>query len=404
MKEIFIISTMQILNGRTAGSQRVLKIAKSLSLGDTNVFICSFTEISKGPFIKSVLYPNIFHLTTKNNGRSSIFHLFYFIFSLNRFIKARKSNSVIYLYPTSKIIHDFIYLIYFKLIQKYKFFCEINELRSTNLYTKTPPANDLKKVLFYIKFPFIFLIYKVSEVQIFFYDGVIVISTSLEKYLSRYTKKKIRIPILCDISNSINFKQLPYNRNEPFKICFSGTISTRKEGFNLLFEAMKKVNQKKNVELHMYGFISEGDNKEINHLIEKHHLQGKIFYHGHFDPEDLPVEFLKYNLLILPRPSTRQNKYGFSTKLSEYMVSGIPVLVTDVSDNRLFIKDGHNGYIIPPGSLSEMTTKINEIIDNYNFDNSIVSNAYATSKNEFDYKLYTQKLINFFFNETIPFN
>lgn len=404
MREVFIISTMQIINSRTAGSQRILKIAKSLSLGNANVFLCSFAVISKGPIIQSVLYPNIFQLTTKNKGRGSFFHLFYSIFSLNRFIKERKSDSVIYLYPTTKIIHDFIYLIYFKLIQKNSFFCDVNELRSTNLYTKTPPANDLKKVFFYFKFPCLLLIYKVNEVQTFFYDGVIVISTSLEKYLLRYTKKIIRIPILCEISNTINFKQLPYDISEPFKICFSGTISTRKEGFNLLFEAMQEVNQKKNVELHMYGFISEGDNKEINQLIEKHNLHGKVFYHGLFNPDDLPLEFLKYNLLILPRPSNKQNKYGFSTKLSEYMVSGIPSLVTDVGDNGLFIKDCYNGYIISPGSKAEMTAKINDIIDNYNNDNSIVSNAYLTAQREFDYKLYTQKLINFFFNETIRLN
>lgn len=401
MKEVFIVSTMQIINGRTAGSQRMLNIAKSLSSGNTNVFLCSFTQINQGPIIQSLLYPNIFNLTNENENRTSIFRILSFILNLNRFIKERNSESVIYLYPTSKIIHDIIYLIFFKFIQKHKIFCEINELRSTNLYTKTPPVNILRKIFYYIKFPFILLIYKLSEVQTLFYDGIIVISTNLERYFSRYTKKIIRIPILCDISEPVYCRKLPYYYNGPFKICFSGTFSKRKEGFDFLFEAMNQINQKKIVELHLYGIISDSDNKEMSLLIDKNKIHGKIFYHGLINPKDLPLEFLKYHLLILLRPSTKQNKYGFSTKLSEYMISGIPVLVTNVSDNKLFIKDNFNGYIISPGSISEMISKINYIIDNYNNNNFIVNNALVTAKKEFDNKIYTQKFINFLFNETI---
>jgi glycosyltransferase involved in cell wall biosynthesis len=403
MKEVFIITSIPVINGKTAGSQRILKIAKSLSLADANVFLCSLADIGEGNIVQTAIYPNIFRLTS-NNNKKSISHLFNFLSSLNKFIKERKTESVIYLYPTSKIFHDFVYLIYFKLLRKNKIFCEINELRSTNLYTKTPPSNSFKKIVFYLKYPLVLLIYKVSEIQTFFYDGLIVISTNLDRYFTRYTRKIIRIPILCDISTSISTKHSPYYKDEPFKICFSGTVNSRKEGFNLLFEALENVNKQKKVELHLYGTFSGSDRSEINELIKKYDLNEKVLYHGLINPDDLTAEFLKYNLLILPRPATKQNKYGFSTKLSEYMVSGVPVLVTAVSDNKLYIKDGFNGYLVAPGSSSEMTSKIFSIIDNYNNDDSIASNAYKTAAKEFDYKLYTQKLIKFFFNETVSNN
>ena len=89
-----------------------------------------------------------------------------------------------------------------------------------------------------------------------------------------------------------------------------------------------------------------------------------------------------------------------SHKLSEYLVSGIPVLVTDVSDNALYIRDGFNGYIITPGSASVMADKILEIIRDYNWEAKIlVENAYQTVREKFDYRLFSYDYVNFFWSE-----
>jgi glycosyltransferase involved in cell wall biosynthesis len=400
MKEVFIISTMQLFKGKTAGSQRILNIAKSLALGDTKVFLCSLTQISNGSFELSEFYPNIYHLESRKKEGEGFLHLLHFLFSLNRFIKDRKSESVIYLYPTPRIFHDFIYLVYFKIIKKHRFYCEINELRVTNLFTLSVPKNLLLRSYFYLKLAFYFVIFKLNELQVSFYDGIIVISRNLEEYFSGFSKKIIRVPILCDLSG-INFENLLSSYNTGvFKICFSGSITVRKEGFDLLFEALSLINHKKNVELYLYGNIGDNDNFELNALIEKFKIRNKVFYQGHIAPDKLSQEFCKYNLLILPRPLNNQTKYGFSTKLSEYLVSGVPVLVTDVSDNSFYIKDGYNGFIIAPGSLSEMVFKIFDIIDNYNkYFYIVTNNAYKTAQENFDYKLFTSKIIKFFFKE-----
>ena len=400
MKEVFIISTMQLFKGKTAGSQRILNIAKSLAMGDAKVFLCSLTQISNGSLKLSEFYPNVYHLESRNNKKESFLHLLHFLYSLNKFIKDRNSESVIYLYPTPRIFHDFVYLFYFKIIKRYKFYCEINELRATNLFTLSTPKNILAKFYFYLKFVFYFIVFKLNEIQVFFYDGIIVISRNLEEYFLGLSKKIIRIPILCDLSE-INYEdQASTYQAGVFKICFSGSIAVRKEGFDLLFEALSLVNQKKNVELYLYGFIGDNDNYKLNFLIERYKIKSKVFYLGHIVPDKLTQEFRKYNLLILPRPLNKQTKYGFSTKLSEYLVSGVPVLVTDVSDNSFYIKDGYNGFIIPPGSLSEMVRKIFDIIDNYNkYFYTVTTNAYKTAQENFDYKLFTSTLINFFFKD-----
>ena len=158
------------------------------------------------------------------------------------------------------------------------------------------------------------------------------------------------------------------------------------------------VNKEKNVELYLYGILLDKDRDILNLLTDKFMLRDKVFYKGNIDPDDLAHEFSNYNLLILPRPLIPQTKYGFSTKLSEYLTSGVPVLVTDVSDNALYIKDNFNGYVVSPGSSPEMASKILEIIDGFNNSSSnMAANACKTAREQFDYKLYTGGICGFIF-------
>jgi glycosyltransferase involved in cell wall biosynthesis len=188
--------------------------------------------------------------------------------------------------------------------------------------------------------------------------------------------------------------------NKVFRICFAGVISCIKEGFDILFEALQKVNSVKNVQLYLYGPLHENDKNALEKLVTAFNLSDKVFYVGNIDPDELLKEFVKYHLLILPRPLNLQTKYGFSTKLSEYLVSGVPVLVTDVSDNTLYIKDKINGYVVSPGSPLKMADKIIEIMDSYNANAAdVAKNAKLTAAGEFDYKLFTRTFSDFFFKD-----
>jgi glycosyltransferase involved in cell wall biosynthesis len=407
MREVFIISTGQIVKGKTAGSQRVMNVAKSLAAGNINVFLCSFPQLESDRFESIELSPGISYLKSTGKNVSSFSHLVIFLRAVQRFIKNRNSESVIYLYPTTIILKDFVYLFYFKIIKRYKMYCDINELRATNAFTSFPPQRFLPKLSFYLKSIYDFMAYKLSEIQVLFYDGIVVISSNLEEYFLRYTKRIIRVPILCDVTKIIDDRTPIHFDNKVFKICFAGIINTKKEGFDILFDALHELNFKKNVELYLYGPINDNDRNVLDQLTRKYMLRRKVFYKGNLDPDNLTEEFSKYHLLIIPRPLIPQTKYGFSTKLSEYLTSGVPVLVTDVSDNAAYIKDNYNGFVISPGSKSETVSKILEIIDNYDKNSSVIAkNAYRTAREEFDFKLYSRVFIDFFFKNSkdLPLN
>lgn len=169
----------------------------------------------------------------------------------------------------------------------------------------------------------------------------------------------------------------------------------------IFYEALSRLKSKyKNFELHLYGPINKDTKKLLlNDIPEKFGIKDNVFYHGFVDQKNIINEMRKYNLLILPRPLNMQTHFGFSTKLSEYMVSGVPVLVTDVSDNGLYIKDGYNGFIVKPGDAKIMANKILYIIDKYKQLVELIGmNALVTAKNNFFYANYSKSLVEFLFN------
>jgi glycosyltransferase involved in cell wall biosynthesis len=401
VRAVFIISTAEVLGGKTAGARRILNIAKSIAAGRVEVYICSLADYQNYGSRTREISNGIFAFVKGNTREKNKNSFQHYLRQVNSLMAQRTSEHVVYLYPTTLIWRDFAYLIYFKFLKGCRFFCEINELRSSIAFSSPPPKNLLHKPFYYFKSIKDFVIFKLNELQVCLYDGIIVISTSLERYFSRLAKRMIRIPILCD-SSMINKKELSVVFNEEiFKICFAGYIKFEKEGFDIFLEALSFVNSKYPVELYLYGILSNEDNLLLTGYINKFNLTNHVFYKGNIDPEQLQYEFNKYHLLVLPRPLNKRTKYGFSTKLSEYLVSGKPVLLTDVSDNAMFIKDSSNGFLISPGNTNTMAGKLIEIIDNYNLlAEDIVKNAFITVKEKLDYKLYTQDYIEYFFPGT----
>ena len=398
MKEVFIISTGDIVRSKTAGSQRVMNVARSLAAGNVNVYLCSYDRMRSKNIVCREFASGISYLQSADEKANNFMHLIIFLRSVSRLMSNRCTDQVIYLYPTVFVVKDFIYLIWFKLFKRYKIYCDINELRSTNVKSVTPSAGIIRHFIFLLKSAVDHSIYKLSEFQVIFYDGIVVISSNLNKYFSRFAKKLIQVPILCDVSAvSADVKAISYDY-KLFKICFAGYIDCKKEGFDIMFDALGELNINHPTDLYLYGILSDTERQTLDSLKKRFGVEDRVVYIGNVEPDSLYQEFLKYHLLILPRPMTLQASYGFSTKLSEYLVSGVPVLVTDVSDNSLYIKDKINGFVIPPGSKRAMVNKILEIMSDYNSVARLVAEeARKTVREKLDYRLFTSVFTDFFF-------
>ncbi len=177
MREVFIISTGEILGGRTASSRRIQNIAKSIAAGNINVYLCSLSGIRSRDFHFREVNERTFALQPVAEGGGKGGGVIRFMQNLNKKLEINDSEKVIYLYPTTFIFKDLIYLLYFKYLKGYRFFCEINELRSAIAFSSDPPSAILPRVIYYIKSVKDYMLFKVNELQVGLYDGIVVIST-----------------------------------------------------------------------------------------------------------------------------------------------------------------------------------------------------------------------------------
>jgi glycosyltransferase involved in cell wall biosynthesis len=52
---------------------------------------------------------------------------------------------------------------------------------------------------------------------------------------------------------------------------------------------------------------------------------------------------------------------GVSNSIMEAMVAGLPIVATDVGDNKYLIRDGSNGYLVPCRDVSKIVDKLEDL-------------------------------------------
>jgi len=76
---------------------------------------------------------------------------------------------------------------------------------------------------------------------------------------------------------------------------------------------------------------------------------------GGWVPED---ELPRYLALADIYVSTSLSDAGLASSTAEAMACGLPVIITDFGDNRKWVEDGVNGFIIPPRAPKVLASKI----------------------------------------------
>ena len=68
-------------------------------------------------------------------------------------------------------------------------------------------------------------------------------------------------------------------------------------------------------------------------------------------------------MLVVPRPESRSGRYGFPSKLPEYLALGRAVVATDVGDQARVVRHDDTGLVVAPGSAAELAAAIGSLAD-----------------------------------------
>ncbi|MFH0766826.1 MAG: glycosyltransferase family 4 protein [Bacillota bacterium] len=110
-------------------------------------------------------------------------------------------------------------------------------------------------------------------------------------------------------------------------------------------------------------FVIAGEGTQRQYLVELSESLGistSIRFIGSLQSHDMARYLASCDVYV----STAISDGGIAASTAEAMASGLPVIITDVGDNRQWVKDGEQGFIIPVSDYKLLGEKIIELLKN----------------------------------------
>jgi glycosyltransferase involved in cell wall biosynthesis len=220
----------------------------------------------------------------------------------------------------------------------------------------------------------------------------------LETYYRKFTNKNsdivyYHLPMSVDLSR---FELVDDNVEyiKPY-IAYTGSSSFSKDGIDVLIKSFEKVaNTFKDLRLYIAAFY-EIDGGRMMQLIEKSEFKDRIIYLGSIERDKIPVLLKGAEMLVMPRPDSRQAQGGFPTKLGEYLASSNPVCVTRVGEIPNYLEHKKSAYLANPSDVDSFAETLIDALSNKKEAFEIGLNGRKVAENYFNKDKQGAELFDF---------
>ncbi len=116
-------------------------------------------------------------------------------------------------------------------------------------------------------------------------------------------------------------------------------------------------------EISQVKFIIAGDGSEkekLKNLAKSLEISESIRFVGWISSEELPLYLRAADVYV----STSLSDAGLSSSTAEAMARGLPVVITDFGDNKEWVKDKENGFLVPLKNPEILAEKIIYLLKN----------------------------------------
>ena len=229
-------------------------------------------------------------------------------------------------------------------------------------------------------------------------DGIFPISHALKDYFVSKGIEEEKLQVINMTVDPTRFVGLEKENVKDRYIAYCGAVSNFKDGVDVLIKAFAIVsNQIPDIKLYIIGgFPFKKDKEEDYALVESLGLNERVVFTGSISREQMPQMLKNAEALVLARPDNIQAKYGFPTKLGEYLLTGNSVVVTRVGDIPQFLKDGESAYIAESGNVEEIAQKMIEAVSSSDAK-LIGQNGADVAMLEFNSETESKKIIKFIY-------
>lgn len=221
----------------------------------------------------------------------------------------------------------------------------------------------------------------------------------MTKALQFFYDSKVSIKptfIMSSILEASRFKNVERVVSSTPYLCYMGNMQLAKDDVLTIIKAFGIIsNEYSSLELRLYGTPNEQDKEKVEAQIKTLCLNGRARIMGRINYDQVPAVLSQASLLVTAQPNTKRAEGGFPTKMAEYMMSGSPMLVTDVGEIHLYVSDGVNTFMVPPQSPELYAEKLRYILNNPSVAEQVAKNAYDYAVRTFDSKYVTKELVRF---------
>ncbi len=110
-------------------------------------------------------------------------------------------------------------------------------------------------------------------------------------------------------------------------------------------------------------------------------MEGVRLVHQPFSAENEVADVSSFDIAVAPLVEDPWTRGKVSTKLLAYFGAGLPVVASDVTANRIYIRDGENGFLV--GTLGQWEERLSKLIDSAELRASVGAKARESAEKEF---------------------
>lgn len=228
------------------------------------------------------------------------------------------------------------------------------------------------------------------------YSAYVSISEKLKDYYCGIIPiKTLILSSITDIDRFSNIKVI--DKSDDNYICYMGNMELSKDNVDLIIRAYAQLQQTEflTIKLFLYGMPSSSDKAKLTQIIDENKLENKVFFKGKASYEEVPTVLCNATLLVSSQPDTLRASGGFPTKLGEYLMSSVPVLLSDVGENSKFVSDNKQVFFAKPNSIEDFAFKMQSIFSNYEFAKSVALEGKRYVINNYSHVMKGKELLNF---------
>jgi len=189
------------------------------------------------------------------------------------------------------------------------------------------------------------------------YDLLFVVSDKLKSFY-RMSNKKI-VTVWGGVNLETFYRPRKASNSSVLTIGYTGNARSY-QGLDHLFAAMKVIKER-NLFAFRLQLILSGDEDEVKRSLMQSGLTEQTSIRMSVPHREMGDALQEADVLVIPRPSVPMTEYAYPSKLSEYLATGVPVVITDVGPTTELFAQEKPCIVIPPHDVEALVAALGRV-------------------------------------------